>query len=111
VLLLERLDRTEPRDGPVVDEDVHRTELALGLLHDPGPVLGAGQVGGDRHGGAAGVEDRLHRFVDGSLEHALTGFGRARRDGDACPLGGEAPGDLGADPAAGTRHDGNTSVE
>ena len=48
VLLRERLDGAEPGDGAVVDEDVDRAQLALGLLDQAGAVLGAGQVGGDR---------------------------------------------------------------
>ena len=97
--------------APLLTTHVDRAELAFGLLDDAGAVLGAGQVGGDRHGGAAGVEDRLHGLVDRSFEHALAGFGRPRRHGDARAFGGEAAGDLGADAAAGAGHDGDASVE
>ena len=111
VLLLERLDGTEPRHGAVVDEHVDRSQRGFGLGHQPGPVLGTGEVGGDRDGGAAAVDDRLHRLVDRPLERALAGLRRARRDGDARPLGGEAPGDLRADAPAGTGHDRHPSVQ
>ena len=111
VLLGERLDGAEPRDRAVVDEHVDRAELALGLGDEAGAVLGPGEVGGDRHGRAAGVDDRLHGLVDRAFERALAGLGRARRHGDARSLGGEAAGDLGADAAAGAGDDGDPSVE
>jgi hypothetical protein len=60
---------------------------------------------------AIATADRLHGLVDRALEGALTGLGGARRHRDACPLGGEAPGDLGADAAAGPGDDGDAAVE
>ena len=67
----EVLDPGEVRDRGVVHQDVGRAELASRLGDEPLPVLGLGQVGGDRDRGAARGPDLRRRSRRSSRRTAM----------------------------------------
>ena len=103
--------RPEEGHGGVVDQDVDRPEPRPRRRDEPLAVLVGGEVDLDR-------ERRAPRGLDvgdGPLERPASGCApslqRARAADDLRALGGEHPGDVGADAAAGARDECDLALE
>ncbi len=105
------LDPAEIGHRRVVDQDVRGTELAGGLGDEELTVLGLGQVRRDGEGGPARCPDLIGGLADGSRERGGAWIRATRGDRHGGAFGGEPPGDLRADAAAGTRDDRDLSVK
>jgi hypothetical protein len=110
-LRAELLDRREPGDRRVVDQDVGRPEPRRGLLDQPHPVLRPRQVGRDRDRGPARRDDPGHGLVDRARERAGRAGRGARRHRHGRAVRAEPPGDLRPDPSARPGHQGHLSVQ
>src|SRR4029077_16198805 len=101
------LDRHVVGEGRVVDQHVDRAVPLTRLADQPLALRRLRDVGPDRVGLAARLADGAHRLLERAREGMLTFLDGAGRADDAASLGGEEPGDVGADAAtgAGDYHD------
>ncbi len=98
-------------DRCVRDEDVEAAPLLDHALDAGLDALGVAEVEDDREGGAALGSDLGSDGVDRAGEPRVDLDLGAGGDGDLCTGAGEVPGDVGANPAAGSGDERNATFE
>ena len=107
----DRLDGAGHEDGGVVHKDVNAAPLLDNALDSGADAVGVAHVHAHGEGLAASIADGLGDGMDRAGKTLVADLLGAGGDGDLRAGGGEGDSDILADAAAGSRDDGDATIE